>query len=63
MSDRAASPVKDSASSNAATARPDDAVVGDVSGEKVEIKDSEGVPAAESKEEESVIDQSKGKLQ
>ena len=63
MSDRAASPVKDSAPSNVAAARPDDAVVGEVSGEKVEIKDSEGVPAAESKEEESVIDQSKGKLQ
>lgn len=62
MSDRAASPVKDSASADAPAARPDDAVVGEVSEEKVEVKDSEGVPAAESKEEESVIDESKSKL-
>lgn len=62
MSDRAASPVKGSASADAPAARPNDAILGDVSEEKVEIKDFEGVPAAESKEEESVIDESKGKL-
>lgn len=62
MSDRAASPVQNPASADAPAARPDDAVVGEVSEEKVELKNSEGVPAAETKGE-SAINESKSKLQ
>ena len=61
MSDGSASPYKAAASADALAARPKDAVVGEVSGEKVEVKDAEGVAAAESKEETSVVDEKKSK--
>lgn len=61
MSDRAASPSNAAASADAPAARPDAAVVGEVSGENVEVTDAAGVPAAESKEEPSVVDENKCK--
>ncbi len=62
MSDRATSPVKEAASAHAPVERADDAVVGDVSGERIEEKSAAGVSAPKSKEETSVTDAPKGRL-
>lgn len=61
MSDGSTSPSKAAPSATASAMRSEDAVVGGVSGENIEVKDAEGVPAAESKEEISVIDEAKSK--
>ena len=62
MSDSATSPAKAPAVADESAARPADAPVGEVSGAKIEVTDAEGVPAPESKEEASVTDVKKGKL-
>lgn len=61
MSEGAKLPEASSAPSDASTARPGDAPVGEVSGAAVDVTDINGVPAPESKEETSVTDVVKGK--
>lgn len=56
MSDSAKSPETAPAVEDSSVVRPDDAPVGEVSGDTIDVRDSTGAPAAQSKEEESVTD-------
>jgi hypothetical protein len=60
MSDAGKTPEPTATAPTTTETRSEKAPVGDVSGEPVKVTDETGVPATESKEEKSVLDEAQG---